>query len=356
MNAVIIEQFNRLVDQIRAEYLNAQVDNDVKEMKMHEYRLQSVKKISGILKRLDYEITDIKDVEGIPGIGEGTRRRIKEILETGRLSELKGKYNKKKQAAIDSIQELENVIGIGSKTAKKLVTRYKIKSVEQLKKAVKEDKIQVAEIIRLGLKYYGVVKGAIPRKEVQDIEKYLIKQAHKIDPLLDLIICGSYRRGKKTSGDVDVLIYHPEAVSGKHLIRPELYNLKPYMILLINELTKQKFLLDHITDDKYQIKYMGFCKYKNNPVRRIDIRMIPYKSLPTAMLYFTGPYELNQVMRSAAKKRNMLLNEYGLYTLGEEEIRTPLKIESEKDVFEILGMKYLTPEERENFSVGKNKF
>jgi DNA polymerase/3'-5' exonuclease PolX len=73
------------------------------------------------------------------------------------------------------------------------------------------------------------------------------------------------------------------------------------------------------------------------------------------MLYFTGPYELNTVMRYAAKKRGMLLNEYGLYKIDEKGNKTTLKMTSEEDVFKALGMSYLTPTEREAFSTGKIK-
>lgn len=355
MNSNIIGQFNLLVKQIEAEALNAQVENDVKEMITHKYRLQQIRKVLSILRKLDFEISDVSDVKGIPGIGKGTIKRIQEILDTGRLSELKNKYDKEKQMTIDSIQELEKIIGIGSSTAKKMVIKYGIKSIDDLKKAIKAGKIVVTDAILLGLKYYGIVKGDIPRKEITLIEKYLIKNAHSINKSLEVVVCGSYRRGKKTSGDVDVLMYHPDIKTSKYIINPKTYGLEPYLEIFVDKLTAEGFLLDHITDENYKIKYMGFCKYKNNPVRRIDIRFIPYNSLPTAMLYFTGPYELNTTMRKEAKKRNMILNEYGLYKMDENGLRIPLKVKSEEDVFKYLGMKYMTPEERESFSTGKIK-
>lgn len=355
MNTLIIEQFSLLVKQIEAEYLNAQVENDVKEMAMHKFRLQTVKKILGIIRKLDFKITDASDLNGVPGIGKGTIKRIEEILMTGKLSELQAKYDVKKQGKINSIQELEQVIGIGSANAKKMVVEYNIRSIEELKKAIKTKKIKVSDIILMGLKYYGVVQGNIPRKEIDSIGKYLTKEAHKIDPDLEIMICGSYRRGKQTSGDVDVLIYHPDVTTTKQIIQPEKYNSSPYLEIFVNELSDNKFIVDSITDKEYNMKYMGFCQYKSNPVRRIDIRFIPFKSLSTAMLYFTDPYELNTVMRTAAKKRGMILNEYGLYDVDDEGTKTPIKIKSESDVFKILGMDYLTPEERESFSTGKIK-
>ncbi|QGR54034.1 DNA polymerase family x [Moumouvirus maliensis] len=352
MNANIIEQFTLLVKQIEAEFLNAQVENDDKEINNHRFRLKSVKTILGILKRLDFEITDPSDVDGIKGIGASTKKRIAEILETGKLSELKNKYNKKKQAQINSIQDLEKVIGIGSSTAKKLITKYGIRSVDELKKAIKKNKITVSNAILLGLKYYGVVEGNIPRKEITQIEKYLVSQAIDVNDNLELIICGSYRRGKATSGDIDVLMYHRDMKTSKEILNPEKYNLEPYFEMYVGQLTSNGFLLDHMTDASTK-KYMGFCKYKTYPVRRIDIRFVPYESLPSAMLYFTGPYELNTIMRSAAKKRKMILNEYGLYKVDDNGLKIPVKIKSEADIFNALGMDYLTPEERESYNTGK---
>ncbi len=143
-------------------------------------------------------------------------------------------------------------------------------------------------------------------------------------------------------------MYHPDAKTMDYVKNPGKYNIESYLEIFIDNLTQQGFLLDHLTDKNYKMKYMGFSKFKNNPVRRIDIRFISHESLPTAMLYFTGPYELNTIMRNAAKKRKLILNEYGLYKkdTGEE-----IKIKSESDVFLKLGMKYLEPSEREKFSI-----
>jgi DNA polymerase beta len=336
MNKIIIEQLMALLKQTEAEYLNAQMDNNIKEINSHSFRLKSFKKVINIIMKLDFEITTSDDLEGIEGIGAGTKKRIDEILETGTLAELK--HNTKK---ITGIQELTKVIGIGDKFAKKLVVDYKITSVDALKKAIKKGDIEVNDKIKLGLKYYGVQKGDIPRKEITQIEKYLKTILHKIDDKLELMICGSYRRGKATSGDIDVLIFHPKTET----------NLKSF----IDILTEKGFLLDHMTDKHYDKKYMGFCQYKDNPVRRIDMRYIPYESRFTAMLYFTGPYELNIDMRNAAKKRHMELNEYGLYSVDEDDNRKLINIKSEDDVFKILGMKPMTPEERENYSTGNKR-
>ena len=54
---------------------------------------------------------------------------------------------------IDKIDSLTKIIGIGDKKAKEFVKKG-IKSAEDLKKKVKNEKITVNNKIELGLKYY----------------------------------------------------------------------------------------------------------------------------------------------------------------------------------------------------------
>ncbi|XWV25452.1 putative DNA polymerase family X [Tupanvirus deep ocean] len=49
MNALIVDQFNQLIKKIKAEYLNAQLDRNLKEIEIQEYRLKQMKRILGII-------------------------------------------------------------------------------------------------------------------------------------------------------------------------------------------------------------------------------------------------------------------------------------------------------------------
>jgi DNA polymerase/3'-5' exonuclease PolX len=101
-------------------------------------------------------------------------------------------------------------------------------------------------------------------------------------------------------------------------------------------------LIDDLTELGHT-KYMGFIKYKDNPPRRIDIRFIPYDSWYSALLYFTGSAQLNKQMRQIAKKKNLKLSEYGIF----KENGKKIQVNSEEDVFKILDMKYLEPQQRD---------
>jgi len=334
MNQNIIEKFTKLVKQVNAEYINAQSENNVKEAQSFSFKLRALKDSLAVLKKVNYEISSGNDLKGVPKIGAGTIRRINEILETGTLAELSDKYDD--DTNVKNIQALMEVIGIGESHAKKYVMDYNITSVAKLKASVKSGKIKIGHDINLGLKYYGVIKTNIPRSEITMISKYLVKMAGEIDPDLTVTICGSYRRGKATSGDIDVLLYHD--------------NDEIYMTEFIDLLKDDGFILDSLTNKNPQSKYMGFCKYKNNPVRRIDIRYVHYKSVGSALLYFTGPAQLNKIMRTKADKMNLILNEYGLFHRDKADSKKAgirIKTYSEEDIFDALEMKYLTPADRE---------
>lgn len=57
-------------------------------------------------------------------------------------------------------------------------------------------------------RYVDEFKLRIPREEVAEIEAAVRRVAEALDPRLLLMTCGSYRRGKPSSGDVDILITH----------------------------------------------------------------------------------------------------------------------------------------------------
>ena len=78
---------------------------------------------------------------------------------------------------------------------------------------------------KIGLKYYNDFQQRIPRDEVEKIEKVVKDETLKINNDLIVQTCGSYRRGKPTCGDVDILITHPDGVSHKNILNRLIENL-----------------------------------------------------------------------------------------------------------------------------------
>jgi len=342
MNTSIINEFERLIAFINEELDKAQTDKDTKKVTANQFRLKQLKNVLGLLKKYPTKITleNYKDLINIQGIGKGSIDRIKEILEKGSLSEL-GKFVDQSKEKKKALEDLESVVGIGHANSLDLFKKG-IKSVADLKKKIKKGEIEVNEKIELGLKYYGKFEGNIPRKEITSVYKILIdlfKQINKKIPeekQFVFEICGSYRREKPTSGDIDILISKKSDIDSK---QNYLENIVKLLKSPIKKNDDKPLLIDDLTDKNIETKYMGFSKFKENPPRRMDIRFIPYESWYSALLYFTGSADLNKKMRQIAKTKNLKLSEYGLF----KQDGKPLKIESERDVFDILEMEYLHP-------------
>jgi DNA polymerase/3'-5' exonuclease PolX len=252
-----------------------------------------------------------------------------EILETGKLSEIN--INPQYEKRLQSIEELEQIFGIGRATAYDMVINQHISSIKMLKSKYEKGHIELPHQIVMGLKYHGVFKENIPRGEIDKINDFVQKIGKGINKKLIVVISGSYRRGKATSNDIDILLSHPT---------------KNYTREFVNKLKESGFIVDDLTDKDYDVKYMGFSKFLDNPVRRLDIKFVPQESYYSALLHFTGPGNFNQQIRELAHHLGYLLNEYGLYKLeGEKRIKLP--INSEKDIFDALGLEYIEPSKRE---------
>ena len=307
MNNKIIELLNLLAIQLK--------NNG------ERFKNMAIMRAISTLKKYPKELNkeaDVDDLKGLTGIGDGTMKRIREIIKTGKLKEL----DNCKELFL--IKELSSVSGIGDKNAQKLIDEHKIISFADFKKKVKSGKIELTNAQSIGLKYYDDLKQRIPRTEVTKIKKIIEKIIKKINPEIQIEIVGSYRRKKKTCGDIDVLFTHKTN----------------YLNNIVESLKADGYLLEQIS--KGNKKYSGIFKLEDFG-RRIDILFVEPDNYPAAILYFTGSGAHNQKMRSIAKSKGYKLNEYNLLDSDGNKI----KVKSEEDIFKKLDMEYLTPEKRE---------
>jgi len=354
MNEKIISEFQKLISFINAETDELKKTDDVKKITANNFRIRQLKNILSVLKKYPENITikNYLELKEIDGIGAGTIQRIKEILENGNLSEIES-FKDTGAEKEKIINELEGIVGVGRAKALEFYEQGII-SVKMLKQQIKKGELEVNEKVELGLKYYGKYQTNIPRKEIDKVYKILEKiitalnKEYKLDDSNKYIfeVCGSYRREKSTSGDIDVLV---SKLGTKDETKNKTKDNLNHLELFVNKLKEKiklnsdnPLLIDDITDKNFETKYMGFSKYKENPVRRIDIRFITYDSYFSALLYFTGSAELNKKMRTIAKNKGLKLSEYGLF----KEDGTKLKIKSEEEFFKALDIDYIEPKFR----------
>jgi len=320
-NQKIVDEFLKLIEQVKYE-----IDN----VEENPYRLQKLKNSLNVISKYPKEIKKGEDLKHFKGIGKGTIKRINEILQTGRLGEIKlpAEYSK----YIDYIEKLETVFGIGRKLAYKYASEHNIKNVEELIKAHNRGKIKLTPQMITSIKYKDKYTVKIPRRKMNVVENVLHKALKNgsMNDDLHVVLCGSFRRLKKESNDIDVLVSSRTRGNQKELFDK-----------YINQLKSMGFIIDDLTPD-YNKMYMGYCTLDNGiTVMRIDVKMFHESSYYTALMHFTGPWEFNQRMRLIAKNLGMKLNEYGLFSSDGK-----IKIDSEKDIFDALGLEFIPPENR----------
>jgi DNA polymerase (family 10) len=78
---------------------------------------------------------------------------------------------------------------------------------------------------------------------------------------------------------------------------------------------------------------------------QVDLRTLPKESYGSALQYFTGSKEHSIPLRARAQKMGMTLSEYSLSRVDTKEI---VARETEEQIYEALGLRWIPPELREN--------
>ena len=268
-------------------------------------------------------------LKGKPGIGEAIIKKIQEFAETGTLRLLEREKE-------NPVNILTDVYGIGPKKAKDLIAEG-ITNIDQLK--AKKDKV-LNSVQKTGLQYYEDILERIPRSEIDEYKAVFDKTFVKKGVEDKFEIVGSYRRGAKASGDIDVII---TSDTGKTFDA------------FIDDLVKQKIILEILSRGKS--KCLVITRLNDSAkARRVDFLYTTPKEYPFSVLYFTGSKTFNTVMRARALTMGYSLNEHGLSHMSKKtESMTGADrkgklvdhvFPDEQSIFKFLRMEYKTPEER----------
>lgn len=302
-----------------------------------KWRALGYAKAINALKSYHKPVTSYQEACKIPGIGKRMAEKILEILESGHLRKL--------DHISESVPVLElfsNIWGAGVKTAQ-MWYQQGFRTLDDIR-----TKASLTSQQAVGLKHYEDFLERMPREEAAEIEQTVRQAALALKPGLVCVACGSYRRGKATCGDVDVLVTHPDGQSHRGLFSK-----------LLDSLHESGFLTDDLVsqeDNGDQKKYLGVCRLPGpaRRHRRLDIIVVPYSEFACALLYFTGSAHFNRSMRALAKTKGMSLSEHALsmaVVRGPGGVKVAsghaLPTPTERDVFIQLGLPYREPSERD---------
>lgn len=332
--------------------------SDIYSTTRDHWRSLAYRKAISVLRKHPTRVTTKAEAEALPGIGTRLAEKIEEIVWTKRLRRLE---NAKFEPDVEVLQLFLKIYGVGFSQARRWIDKG-YKTIDDLLANVELTSNQ-----RIGIEHLDDFQTRIPRREVEQLGDVVRRELSRIDPLCQLIIGGSYRRGASSSGDIDLVLTKPDV--------PLSYIRTVVIEHLVPALTRQRFLTAALAaTSKEGTKWHGACQLPldymaetlnsstsglpactlpRRPWRRIDFLLVPWDEMGAAMIYFTGDDIFNRSMRLLARKNGLRLNQRGLYRdvirgqkYGKSTNGVKIEGRDEKRIFDILGVPWRAPTAR----------
>ncbi|MFO8111614.1 MAG: DNA polymerase/3'-5' exonuclease PolX [Desulfosalsimonadaceae bacterium] len=316
-NNEVVEIFSRVADLMEIKGENP--------FRVRAYR-EAARVIGDLSEPVAQMVEEGRDLTEYKGIGKDLAEKIREIVKTGHLTVL----DSLEKEIPPSLLDLMKIPDIGPKKAAVMYRELGIKNMEDLKQALAEGKISSVKGFgeKTEQKIFASIsmpkKGSVPRMLRFDAEPSALafKQYLEAIPHVDKVhLAGSFRRGKETVGDLDILAAcregHEEEVMDAFAGFEEVRHVyekggTKSSVLLRNDL-------------------------------QVDIRIVPEASYGAALHYFTGSKAHNLAIRRLAINKKLKINEYGVFD-GSKQVAG----KTEEAVYAAVGLPYIEPELREN--------
>ncbi|KAI1659958.1 Nucleotidyltransferase [Daldinia decipiens] len=324
------------------------------------------------LSAYPYLISYPAEVARLPGCGDKIATLYQQWKANGYLEEVE---EAKKDPKMSALQLFYNIWGVADTTAREF---YK-KGWRDLDDIVEYGWDSLSRVQQIGIKYYDELQKKLPCREVEEIGRVILNHANKIRRGFEMVIVGGYRRGKRESSDVDVILSHPDAVAT--------FN---FVVAIVNSLEKDKHITHTLimstknsergqtpvpwkgqdrkagagfdTLDKALVVWQDpywdkTVSSKNpNPHRRVDIIISPWKTAGCAVVGWTGGTTFQRDLRRYCKHVKALkFDSSGIRSQtdgswvdleSDAHGSAPDLLTAEKRVFEGLGLEWRPPEER----------
>jgi len=292
------------------------------------FRIRAYRRAALMLRGLPRDVATIRggggDLRDLPGIGEDLAAQIDELLRTGRDSMLVRLRREFPRGAAGLLR----LPGLGPKRVRTLIDSLRIGNVTALRRALRQGRLR-------GLPGFGPalidkLRGAtapqarapiprMPRASAGRLAAALVSALRKAGGVKGCEIAGSYRRGRDTVGDLDLVVCAPDAGP----VRRALERHEGVRRLTAAGPTR----LSAVFDNGLQV----------------DVRVVPAECYGAALHYFTGSKAHNIRVRAHARQMGLRISEYGVFR-GTRRLAGA----SEQDVFDAVGLDWTPPELRED--------
>ena len=290
------------------------------------FRIRAYQRAAQNIESLSEDIEDVSNegrLREIPGIGEDLSNAITELVNTGKLKT----YENLKKTIPSGLLELLNIPSVGPKTVKLLYQELKIKDIPDLEKAIAKNRLlgltgikeKTIQNIQHGIEILKRGKERMPLGAAVHTADVFISALKRSPWVKKISPAGSLRRRKETVRDIDILV-----VSEKPTKVIEVFTQVPG----VRDVLAQG-------DTKASVR--------TNEDIQVDLRVVEPKSFGAALLYFTGSKNFNIKLRVLGQKKNLKLNEYGIFR-GKKYLAG----KTEEEALKLLGLPYIEPELRED--------
>jgi DNA polymerase (family 10) len=315
-NAQIADVFERIADLLEFEGANA-------------FRIRAYRRGATTIRNLAQPISEVLadptiQLTDMEGIGKDLAQKCETLVETGSLPMLEDLTSRIPASVLGMLR----VPGLGPKKAAILYTDLCITTLAQLREAAMAGQIRklkgfgekTEQTILAGIDLALRATDRILWAEADELVTALRSHFARCNVISRIEFAGSYRRGKETVGDLDILVVSSEW----DRVMDHLAKFPGVAETLVRGETKMSVRLDNDL--------------------QVDLRTVSAESFGAALQYFTGSKEHNVIVRGRAKKIGLKVNEWGVYRVKDD---ARIAGESEADVYAAVGLPWIPPELRE---------
>jgi len=292
------------------------------------FRIRAYRRAALMLRGLPRDVATIRaeggDLRDLPGIGEDLAAQIEELLRTGHdtlLVRLRREFPR-------GATELLRLPGLGPKRVRTLIDSLRVGNVRALRRALKQGRLAglpgfgpalIAKLTAASAPEAGARLQRVPRGSAARLAEPLAAALRDVDGVQACEIAGSYRRGRDTVGDLDLVVCAPDAGP----VRRALERHQEVRRLVASGPTRLTAMLHN-----------GL---------QVDLRVVPAGSFGAALHYFTGSKAHNIRVRARARELGLRISEYGVFRGARR-----LAGAREQDIFDAVGIDWIPPELRED--------
>jgi DNA polymerase (family X) len=295
------------------------------------FRIRSYRIGAGAIEGYPERVADIvrnpaRKVTEIAGIGKGLAAVLGEIIERGSCERRDYWLQKYPLAALEFLK----IQGLGPKGIAVLFEHFQITTMDELEKLCVEQKLRtlprmgakLEEKVLRSIEQYRRSAGRFLLAFAERVSEEITGYLSELDGVEKITAAGSLRRGRETVGDLDLLVTGPAAAA----------------------------VLDRFVAFPKVGEILGHGENKasarvGHEGLQVDVRALPRESFGAALQYFTGSKDHNVALRSRAVRMGFKLSEYGLFRSDDD---TLVCGETEEQIYEALGLRWIPPELREN--------